>query len=1131
MSVLAAILVVGAAFYVRLSQGPVSLDFMTAAVQSRINGNLSGMAVEIGGVVIERPPGDGLPRFRLRDLALRDAGGNIIARAPRAAIGVDETALWTGRVIPKTLELIGPRIFIKRNLQGEVELGFGKFGTAAAAPSPAASGTASKSDRQEPEEDIVPDIKGGSLIDVLAGNKPEGETGISSIEDIRVSGAAITLFDEANNAIWNAPSAQLAFRRMPYGFVVVTNASVANGTQPGSWHTELSASYRRDSKSFAISARLSDLVPANISEKIFALAQLARVNVPLSGHAEIEITQDGVVTKASAEFAAAAGEVGLPDYLAEPIIVDEGSLRADYDPATGGIVIRDSSLLVGGSRAELTGSVIPLRTPDGRLSSLNIVLSARNATIDPQGTVVAPVAIERIEFAGNAGIDNARLDIDDLVIMSGNSGVRLRGTISGGKESAGILMSGRIRDLSAAMLQKLWPPIIAPKTRNWVNLNIKAGRITEGSFRVNLPVDAMAAAKLRRSLPEGSVDLQFSMADVTTGYFKDLPPLQQASGEAQLLDNNFTVKVNSANLALPSGARVKVDLGSMEAIDILAVETLATFTFKASAEAQALLEYLNLPALSLISNAGIDSSKLGGDASLAVTMKLPLIKDLPRDRVVVVANAKLSNASLKGALDKIDISGGDFAITLAKGELDATGPAKLNGIDAKIAWHRDAGKAARQSVHIEAVLDADEREKIGVDLSEFLDGPVAVTADLKDLGDSNSTIAIEANLSKAAMHIDAINWSRPPTPKTTASLTYYGKGEGGRRIEDLDIEGDGLVIKGALTLRNEGGMKEANLKQVVLGDENSFAMRIKPSDSVTAISIDGKRFDARPLIKSLFGSNGGSGNKAAKGGVPLQITANIDRVYAHRGEEIAGVTAAIRSIGGGVQSADITGTFLSGQPIVMRVSPAEGGRELRITGRDAGAALRAANLYSKIAGGQIDFSALLGNDARGSVQNGRLVIRDFEVRNEAALAELDQKGKPKKSGPRNEGTAFRKLTLPFTTDDKFVRIGESLVKGSDLGAVASGLIRKSDGAIDITGTIIPAYELNAALGEIPLVGTILTGGKGQGVIGLTFALGGSIDKPKFQVNPVSAIAPGFLRKLFEFNSGNAKPPPPGGSDN
>jgi hypothetical protein len=205
------------------------------------------------------------------------------------------------------------------------------------------------------------------------------------------------------------------------------------------------------------------------------------------------------------------------------------------------------------------------------------------------------------------------------------------------------------------------------------------------------------------------------------------------------------------------------------------------------------------------------------------------------------------------------------------------------------------------------------------------------------------------------------------------------------------------------------------------------------------------------------------------------------------------------------------------------VTRVEGGREMRINGRDGGAAIRAANLYSKVAGGQIEFYALLAGDG-SNVKDGRLVLRNFEVRNEAALAELDSRGKPKRAGPRREALTFSRLTLPFTSDQRFIRIGESLVRGPELGATAEGLIRKSDGAVDITGTIIPAYALNAAVGEIPLFGDILTGGRGEGIFGVTFALGGSVDKPVFQMNPMSAVAPGIFRRLFDYggSGGNGK---------
>ena len=1137
LSVLAVLLLLGVAVFVRLSQGPVSLDFMRTTVESRINANLPNMAVSIGGVVVERSGDMGVPHVRLRNVELKDKAGNLVARAPRAAIGIREADLLSGAIVPTSIELIGPRIRIMRNLEGTVELGFGEVAPEdeAVVIDPSQSSPAAKTDQQGAAgaDDASP-RPGAALIEVLSGDP--GKTGqgtMSTIETIRVAEAEIRFYDEANDAIWNIPRAELVFQRMPYGFAVAANADVSNGDEKGTWSADISASYRRDTRSFSISSRISDLVPANVSDEIFALSQLARVKVPLAGHVEMEVTDAGLITKATAEFQASAGEVALPDYLAEPLIVDEGSLRADYDPVTGSIIITDSSLLVGSSRAQVKGSFMPVRSDDGRLTAIKIVLQARNVAIDAQGSHKHPIAVDRVDFIGKALMDEARLDIEDLMVMSGGTGIRLRGAITGGGESPGVLLSGRIKEVSSEFLKQIWPPIVTPKTRTWVNENIQQGRITDGELLINLPVDAMAKAQRSRSLPKGAINLSFRMKDVNTGYFKDLPPLIGASGEAKLIDNNFSLTMDGADVVLPSGLKGRLVSGTMLATDILAVETMADFNLNIEAGAQAVLEYMDLPALNLLHHTGLDPSKLSGAAKLKVNISFPMIKPLPKERIDVKIAGTLSDAAVKGALPDIDITNGQIDLTVEKGVVNAKGPAKVAGIPSNITWQRGPAPDFIQSATIKAKLDGEQRQKLGIDLGTFVRGPVGVSAVIPNLGDPQGRMDIEADLGEVEMRIQPISWYRPATPKTSATLTFFSKGDKGPRVENLVIKGSGLSIKGDLALApKRQGLRSASFSDVVLSDENRFSATIKVGDSGTDISISGKSFDARPLIRSLFGSRN-SGDAAsdqkkvqaradAKGAKPMRVNLNLDTIVASRGEVINGANGSLTARGSILTSAEISGTFLSGQPVVFRVTPVEGGREMRINGRDGGAAIRAANIYSKVAGGQIEFYALLANDG-SSVKRGQLVLRNFEVRNEAALAELDARGRPKKDGPRRDALSFKKLTLPFTSDDRFIRIGESLVRGPELGATAEGVIRKSDGAVDVTGTIIPAYALNAALGGIPVVGDILTGGKGQGIIGVTFALGGTVDKPVFQMNPVSAVAPGIFRKFFEYGNTSANP--------
>ena len=69
----------------------------------------------------------------------------------------------------------------------------------------------------------------------------------------------------------------------------------------------------------------------------------------------------------------------------------------------------------------------------------------------------------------------------------------------------------------------------------------------------------------------------------------------------------------------------------------------------------------------------------------------------------------------------------------------------------------------------------------------------------------------------------------------------------------------------------------------------------------------------------------------------------------------------------------------------------------------------------------------------------------------------------------------------------------------------------------ITGTFMPAYGLNRLFGEIPLLGQLLGNGRDRGLIGITYKVAGNAKSPQVQVNPISVIAPGIFRSIFEFN--------------
>ena len=98
-----------------------------------------------------------------------------------------------------------------------------------------------------------------------------------------------------------------------------------------------------------------------------------------------------------------------------------------------------------------------------------------------------------------------------------------------------------------------------------------------------------------------------------------------------------------------------------------------------------------------------------------------------------------------------------------------------------------------------------------------------------------------------------------------------------------------------------------------------------------------------------------------------------------------------------------------------------------------------------------------------------------------------------------------------------------MAAGVAVGATVDGYIDYTHNDVRMRGTFVPLYGLNNMFGQIPIVGLFL-GGSNEGLIGVTYEVVGPPSAPVLRVNPISAVAPGLLRKFFEFPGGAAGMP-------
>src|SRR4029078_10633086 len=89
-------------------------------------------------------------------------------------------------------------------------------------------------------------------------------------------------------------------------------------------------------------------------------------------------------------------------------------------------------------------------------------------------------------------------------------------------------------------------------------------------------------------------------------------------------------------------------------------------------------------------------------------------------------------------------------------------------------------------------------------------------------------------------------------------------------------------------------------------------------------------------------------------------------------------------------------------------------------------------------------------------------------------------------------------------------VNDGVVKGPMIGATIEGSIDYPGNQVCMSGTFVPAYGLNNIPAQIPFFGLILGGGSNEGLIGVTYEVIGTPDKPSMRVNPISAMMPGMF---------------------
>jgi hypothetical protein len=301
------------------------------------------------------------------------------------------------------------------------------------------------------------------------------------------------------------------------------------------------------------------------------------------------------------------------------------------------------------------------------------------------------------------------------------------------------------------------------------------------------------------------------------------------------------------------------------------------------------------------------------------------------------------------------------------------------------------------------------------------------------------------------------------------------------------------------------------------GDKTSLKAE-RGADGVLKVTMRGDVFDGRGFIKSAI-SGREVDPKSKPKNVDLDVDLKLGAVAGFYGEALRSVDVKLSRRNGAIKAFTLNGKLGRDTPLTGDFRRPTPGREvIYLETNDAGAFFRFTDTYSKVVGGQLQL-AMDPPTVEPSAKDGLIIVGNFSVKGEAALDRVAAGGP---TGVQN-GVSFSRMRAEFTRQNGQLTIREGVLKGPMIGGTIEGSIDSAN-QVRMSGTFVPMYGLNNMFGQIPIVGLFLGGGSNEGLIGVTYEVVGTLGQPVLRVNPISAMAPGVLRKIFEFNTGKQNNP-------
>jgi hypothetical protein len=1122
----------------RLATGPIQLDAFTPWLAAAIEENFGSQErVEVGGTQIERTENGGAA-VRVRDIVVRDPDGTVVASAPKAEIRVSGMSLLSGHMRAESLNLVGAELAVRIEQDGNVTVfasGADKrpiatattpvsvaaavnanrttsnnYASAPLAPVPAARLSATRPPMALPRPPT------DSIAALLAWLDGIGQSGLDGhdLRELGLKDGNLTVDDKRTGKRWTFQNITLSLERPRDGGMVVTVGS-ENAKRP--WG--LTASIKPTAggyRSIALEARHV------MADDLLLASRLGdgklQLDLPLSASLRGEIGSNGVPQSLTGRIVADAGSINDGDSSDGQIAIDRAEFKINWD-AGSRILEVPFQILSGTNRLTLIGQVEAPPQTSGpwvfKIGGGSVVLNSQPA----QGEALI---LNHITVSGRFDPVKKVIAIDQGDIGNADLGVAMSGNADYSSGNLRLTSGVAATQMPVDALKRLWPVFVAPKVRDWFNEHLAGGNLERLTIAVNAPLETLKASG--PPLPDDGLMVDALATNCVIHPVSGLPALHDADLTVHIVGRDAQIALGKATADMPTGRRLMMSTGLFEVPDTAPHEPPARVHFKLDGPVPAAVELLAMDRLRDASGAPFDPATTRGTMSAQVALQMPLKPDLPPGSTTYAITIDATNFSADHMIMGQKIESGDLKVSANNQGFALKGDVKIGGTPASLEYRKLRGDDTAE-VHIQGMLDEATRNNLGLDPSNAISGaiPFDVNGRVGTTTERDGRFSVQADLTSAQIDGFLPGWVKQAGKPARATFTVTTKPQS-VRVDDLLIEGAGGGVKGVVELDGSGDLQSATFPSYGFSDGDRTSLKIDrmPDGSLHAV-MRGDTYDGRAFVKSMTGGPAKAPSKRPPPDVDLDM--KLGALIGFNGEALRSLELKLSRRNGEIRSLGLTAKIGRNGTLTGELRSRAGGRQLvDLESTDAGALFRFTDVYSRMTGGEIT-TLMDAPSASNTTQLGTVSVHNFAVHDESQLERaVANDGQVDRT---NNNMPFSGMKVDFTRTPGRLALHDGVVRGPVLGGTIDGVIDYADDEVHLRGTLIPLYGANNLLGQLPIVGLFL-GGEKEGLVGITYEVVGKPGGPVLHVNPLSALAPGLLRKVFEFPANNPYTPPANG---